>query len=181
MDTASRRSGALPGLYRRFRRVTEKSKTTGRQRLMIKAKTVRYHLYNFDKLKSEIIELEEQIKSLKLCEVDFHVPCIADSDGSQHSCAGSSQVEKQAIKLADNVLHMKKRLFYKRCLLHAIKSVIHYLPEDGVDWKILKMRYFEHKKWTAIAEHINYAEYYLKRRDEFLVSEIISAFEVRKK
>ena len=147
---------------------------------MLNAKTVRWFLYNFDRLKDDILNLEETLRSLKLCEIDFHIPCIADSDGSQHSISESSSVERQVVELDERTLKYKRELLFKRRLLRAINCVIYYMPDDGLDWKIIKMRYLGKIKWDNIAVKLNYSEAYLKERDQFLINEIIGNFNVRR-
>jgi len=147
---------------------------------MLEPKTVRFFLYNFDKLKDDIIDLEETLKSLKLCDVTIHIPCIADADGSQFMGAQGSQTENEAIRNAERWLKYKKELSFKRRMLRAINCVIHFLPDECTDWHIIRMRYFKRVSWAVIAHKLNYDEGYLKNRDFKIIYEIIGNFRARK-
>ena len=146
---------------------------------MLEPKTVRYFLYNFDKLKEDIIDLEETLRSYALCEVAIRIPCMADADGSQFMGIQSSQTEDEAIRNAERWLKDKRELRFKRRILRAINCVIHFLPDGCTDWLIIRMRYFERAAWGNIANKLSYNTDYLKQRDVKIIHEIIDNFSIR--
>lgn len=92
-----------------------------------------------------------------------------------------SNVETLAINRADFITQLEQELFDKKTVMAAIKCVLYYLDgyDRQIDKKLIQLRYTEHLGWSVLAKRLVYDKDYLRQRDQKIVDEIISNYNVR--
>jgi hypothetical protein len=146
----------------------------------MKANTVRYRLHNFEALKEELIELEENLNRYRVMDIeDFIFPTSQDSNtGSQHyKHSTNSTTENIAIPRLEHIRQLENRIFQLRTILTAINAVIRKYDHESLEWNVLNLRYFtkEHgntRPWMRVANILKYNEVYVREVDTNIIKQI---------
>lgn len=111
---------------------------------MIRVDDVRQYLSNFEELKNEIQQLQQDIDTYKNMEIDIVMnSIISDMPKSNNISTITSRVEYIAIKRADYIQVLERQLHDKIRIVQAINSVLSTITK--LDRYIIHRRYFDIK------------------------------------
>ncbi len=153
---------------------------------------VRYYLHNLDGLQQEISDINADLgdyramvsDSFYVCQDAAPLPDHPDPDGSKHNKhRNHSNVEQLAVNRADFISRLEQELFDKKTALAAINCVLYYLGgyDRQIDREIIQLRYKEHLPWAVVAKKLYADKDNLRHREQKVVDEIISNYNVRLK
>lgn len=165
-------------------------------------------MHNIDGLKQEISDINADIEQYRAMSTDsFYVnqdndpykdapdPSIILPKGKVKPFSNttvnfnpghysdSSQTESLAVHRADFITRLEQELFDKKNILAAINCVLYYLNgyDKKADREIIYYRYSEHLPWPVVAKKMYADKDNLRHREQHIIDDIITNYNVRLK
>ena len=127
-------------------------------------------LQSYRQIKREIKEIENAMRELDTRIYSPRVPKLTGMPTAQNTEPGSAQ-ERAAtalFELREKQTEAITKLYRRAAEIETTIELLH----EPLQRRILRMRYFDGRSWTAIAQRVHYSESYVKQVHGFALHAI---------